>query len=173
MPRVGMLFATALMTLLPKMALGTTFSFNATETSALSPVPVNFTFALDTAAAENSAGGTVFDNIAIDENGTLIAGNSVGASSTTYLSSPLFFFVDTDSKPFYSGTGSSLLFNVGMFAIADGATDGEGTLAISEVSASAVPEPAPWMLLFAGGLLVPVVLRHSLAMRGRVGSRAF
>ena len=172
MPRYGMLVATALMTLLPKLAHGTTFNFNATETSALSPVPVNFTFALDTAAAERGAGGTVFDNVTIGENGTLVPGNSVGASFGTYLSSPLFFLIDTDSSPFYTGAGSGLVFNVGTFKIADGATDGEGTLSISEASASAVPEPATWVLLFGGGLLAPVMLRSSGATRKRDWSRA-
>lgn len=166
MPRYGILVATALMTLLPKLAVATTYNFNATETSGLSPSPVNFTFALDTATATSGANGTTFSNVTIDENGTPIPGNSVGASFTTYLSSPLFFLIDTDTTPFYSGTGSGIAFNVGTFAIADGATDGEGTLSIT--TASAVPEPATWGLLLAGALLLPVVLRSSPAARKRV-----
>ena len=166
MSRFRMLVAVASMTLLPSMALATVYDFHDTETSALSPSPVSFTFSLDTATAGSGGGGTVFSNVSINENGTVFPGNSVGATFTTNLSSPLFFFVDTGSEPFYSGSGTSITFNVGTFSIANGATDGEGKLSISAASAAPVPEPATWTLLFAG-----VALAAALRFARQLSSR--
>ena len=150
MSRFRMLVALASMTLLPCMARATVYDFHDTETSALSPLPVTFTFSLDTATAGSGGGATSFSNVSINENGTVFTGNTVGATFTTNLSSPLFFLIDTSSEAFYSGSGTSIVFDVGAFYIADGATDGEGTLTISARPASAVPEPATWTLLFVG-----------------------
>ena len=168
MRRFGLVVAIASMALLPEMALATVYGFQDTETSGLSPVPVSFTFSLDTATAGNSGDATSFNNVAISENGVLSSGNTVDASFATNLSSPLFFFVDTALQPFYSGSGTSISFNPGTFAIADGATDAEGTLTISAASASAVPEPATWALLFAGIAITAVLrLSRTSSKRGR------
>ena len=60
--------------------------------------------------------------------------------------------------PFYSGSGTGIVFNAGTFDIADGATEGEGTLIISSGSAgpvSATSEPAAWLLLLTGATMIP------------------
>ncbi len=148
--RLGIAIAALLTTLLPKVASATVYTFHDTETSALSPSPVTFTFSLDTASAVVAAGGATFQNVSINENGTLFPGDSIGASFTTDLSSPLFFWIDTGLTAFYAGSGTGIVFNVGTFPIADGLTDGEGTLIVSAGTASPVPEPASWTLLLAG-----------------------
>ena len=152
MLRFGIVLAAASMTLLPMSASATVYNFQDTETSALSPSPVSFSFSLDTATAAGSSTGTTFNNITINENGTLFSGDSVEATFTTDLGSPLFFLIDTGSEPFYSGSGTGITFNVGTFPIANGAKDGEGTLTISANSVSPVPEPATWTLLLVGGV---------------------
>ncbi len=157
--RFPMVVLAASMMLLPKTASATAYSFSATETSALSSSPVNFTFSLDTTTATSTANGTAFNNVSIRENGTLFSGDSIGASFTTNLSSPLFFFVDTSLGPFYSGSGTNLVFHVGTFAIADGYTDGEGTLTVSADPVSPVPEPTAWTLLFTGLAMTFAALR--------------
>lgn len=157
----GILIAAASIALLPCMARAAVYDFHDTETSALSPSPVSFTFSLDAATAVSSGGGTSFNDVSINENGVAFPGNSVGATYTTNLSSPLFYFIDTSAEPFYSGSGTSIDFNVGTFSIADGATDGEGTLTITAASGSPVPEPATWSLLLTGVVLA--ALRFSLA----------
>ncbi len=144
------ILAAHLMTLLPKVASATVYNFNATEMSALSPVPVSFVFSLDTSTAYVDSGVTMFNNIRIDENGTTSFGNTVGAQYGTDLGSPLFFLIDTGLQPFYLGSGPGITFNVGSFPIADGATDGEGTVNISAGNTSPVPEPATWTLLLTG-----------------------
>ena len=164
--RFGIIVVAASMAFVPKTASATVYSFSDTETSALSPSPVTFTFSLNTAADTVTANGTSFNNVPILRNGTLFASNSVGASFTTNLSSPLFFFVDTSLVPFYSGAGTNLSFNIGTFAIADGANDGEGTLTISAVPVSPVPEPATWTLLFTGLAMTAAAFRFSRS-RGR------
>ena len=84
--------ALAVMTLLPKLASATTYNFQATETSALSPSPVSFTFSLDTSTAYLSTSGSIsFPNVSIEENGAAFPGNIVGAQLGTDLSSPLFY----------------------------------------------------------------------------------
>ena len=170
MRRFGLVVAIASMTLLPEMALATVYGFQDTETSGLSPVPVSFTFSLDTATAGNSGDATSFNNVAISENGVLSSGNTVDASFATNLSSPLFFFVDTALQPFYSGSGTSISFNPGTFAIADGLTDAEGTLTISAASASAVPEPATWALLFAGAAMTAALRLSRTSSKSSRGS---
>ena len=155
--RFGIVIAAAAMILSSGLASATVYTFQDTETSALSSSPVSFDFSLDTATAGVSAGGATFDDVAIDENGTASEGNSVVASFTTDLSSgSLFFWVDTSTEPFYSGSGTGIAFNTGTFAIADGLTDGEGTLTISAGAVSATPEPATWMLLLSGGAVAAV-----------------
>ena len=150
MVRSGMIIAAALTVSSPGIASATAYTFSATETSALSLSPETFAFSLDTATAGSSPGGGSFSNVAIIANGTPVSGTVVTASFTTDLASPLFFFIDTSAVPFYSGTGSGITFNTRTFAIADGLTDGEGTLTVAAASASAVPEPATWALLLAG-----------------------
>lgn len=159
--RISIAVLAASMTLLPNTASAAAYSFSATEMSALSPSPVSFTFSLDTTTANLTANGTTFNNVSITENGTLFPGKSVGASFTTDVSSPLFFFVDTSLQPFYSGSGTGITFNTGTFAIADGLTDGEGTLTISAAPVSPVPEPAPWTLLFTGLAMTAAALHSS------------
>ena len=151
------------MTLLPGRALATVYTFHDTETSALSPTPANFTFSLDTAAASVGPNGTSFRNVIIDCNGTLVAGNTVAASFTTNLASPLFFLIDTSALPFYSGSGTAIAFNTGTFAIADGATEGEGILTISATALSPTPEPATWTLFCAGLGMTGIAFRVSRA----------
>ncbi len=161
---LGWMVAAACLTLAPQLASATVYSFQDTEVSALSPSPVTFAFSLDTATALASASGTTFNGVTIDENGTTSAGNSLEASFTTDLASSLFFWVDTSTTPFYTGTGTGLTFNTGTFAIADGLTDGEGTLTITSASSTPVsptPEPATWMLLLTGGAMA-VVARRSV-----------
>ncbi len=159
--RSRLIIAAAFMALLPKVASATVYSFHDIETSALSSSPVSFTFSLDTATAVSTVSGTVFTDISIDENGTNSSGNSIAASFTTDLGSPRFFLIDTGSEPFYSGSGSGITFNIGSFSIADGFTDGEGTLNIAAGAASPVPEPATWTLLLAGCLTVAAAHRFS------------
>ena len=155
------ILAAASVTLSPYVASATVFNFHDTETSALSLSPVSFSFSLDTATATPNGASTTFNGVLIDENGTLTPRNSVGASYTTNLSSPLFFLVDTSSLPFYSGSGTGIRFNTGTFAIADGATDGEGILTISANTTSPVPEPATWDLLLTGGAIAAAAGRFS------------
>ena len=143
--------AIAAMTLTPRLASATTYNFQATETSALSPSPVSFTFSLDTSTAYLSrTDSTTFPNVAIEENTATFPGNTVDDEFGTDLSSPLFFLIDTSSTPFTSGSGTAISFNIGSFAIADGATDGEGTLQISNTPAVPTPEPSTWILLLTG-----------------------
>ena len=141
--------------LLPNLASATVYEFHSTETSALSSSPTSFDFALDTTLASVAGGATSFSNITISKNGVPAPGNTVQASFTTDIASPLFFLVDTSLVPFYSGTGVNIAFNPGTFAIADGLTDGEGTLAISSPS---VPEPPAWALVSSGIALLGVAL---------------
>lgn len=133
--------------------------------SALSPSPVDFSFALHSATAVCSASGTAFNDIVIDENGTFVSGNSIGATSQTTLSSPLFFWIDTSLEPLYSGSGTGITFNPGTFAIVDGATDGEGTLAISANSTSPTPEAATWALLLTGAAMALAAGRFTRSSR--------
>jgi hypothetical protein len=151
--RSGIMIAAALLTLLPTVASATVYTFHDTESSALSPSPVIYTFSLDTTVAVGSAGGATFNNVVIDENGAPSSGNSIGATFGTYLGSPLFFLIDTSLEPFYSGSGTGINFNAGTFSIADGATDGEGILTISANAVSPAPEPASWTLMLTGGAL--------------------
>ncbi len=150
MSRFGLTLAAAAFLLMPKLASATVYTFADTESSALSPLPVSYSFSLDTATAVVSGSVTNFNNVTIFENGVASSGNTVGASFATDLSSPFFFLIDTSAQPFYAGSGTNLAFNPGSFAIADGATDGEGMLTISAVAVPAVPEPATWTLLCTG-----------------------
>ena len=57
--------------------------------------------------------------------------------------------------PFYSGSGTGIVFNAGTFDIADGATEGEGTLIISSGSAGRslqLPSPRPGFCCSPAGL---------------------
>ena len=151
---------------LPAPALATVYDFQSTETSALSPSPVSFAFSLNTSEAVFSAGATNFNNVSIDENGASIPGNTVGIPFDTNISSPLFFLVDTATTPFSSGTGPAITFNTGTFAIADGATDGEGHLTISSI-----PEPSTVSLMAAGLSMIGGMLFYR-RRRERVASIA-
>ncbi len=155
--RFRIVIVAAALILSSRLASATVYTFQDTETSALSPSPVSFDFSLSTETAGASAGGATFNDVAIDENGTSSAANSVVASFTTNLSSgSLFFWVDTSTEPFYSGSGNGIVFNTDTFAIADGLTDGEGTLTISAGAVSATPEPATWVLFLSGGAVAAV-----------------
>ena len=146
------------------------YDFHAVETSALSPSPVTFMFSLDTATAYvGPSGSTNFNNVSITENGTEIPGNTIGAQYGTDLGGPLFFLIDTSSQPFYTGSGTGITFNASTFRIADGATDGEGTLTISTSMSSPIPEPATWSLLLTGcsaAASVRRISRRSIASGG-------
>ena len=171
MRRFGVVLTIGWMMALPVAASATVYTFQDMETSALSPLPVSFSFSLDTALAEVTNGNdATFSNVAITQNGTTVAGNTVGASFGTNLSSPLFFLIDTSTTPFYSGLGTGIVFNTGSFAIADGATDGEGTLTISSDAVAPTPEPATWALLLTGCALT--VVAGSRTRRFAAGSVA-
>lgn len=153
MRSISLVTAALVTTLFSGHALASVYNFQATETSALSPSATMFNFSLDTSVATLVAGTTNFGGVAISKNGTTVPNNTVGIPFNTNISSPLFFFVDTDPTmhSFSSGTGSGIVFNTGTFAIADGATDGEGTLTISAIpTASPVPEPSTWSLMIIG-----------------------
>lgn len=145
------LMVLACLVLLPGSAFATLYNFSSTESSALgSPA---FSFTLDTSTAVNTGNGTSFPKVTINDSGVLTMGNTVSLVTPTELASPGFFFIDTDvpgPKPFSAGTGTDTVFNVGTFSIADGLTDGEGTLIISNALVSAVPEPSTWLLMITG-----------------------
>ncbi len=146
-----MMIAAAALAALTHVASATIYNFNATETSALSPSPVTFSFSLDTATASlTPAGATTFSNISITEDGKTIAKNTIGAEFGTNISSPLFFWIDTGLNSFYTGSGTGIAFNLASFPIADGVTDGEGTLKITSTAPAPTPEPASWVLLLTG-----------------------
>ena len=153
--RSRIVLAAALMTLLSGVASATVYTFQSTDTSALSPNPVSFSFSLDTATAVSSGNGATFNNVSIIRNGVSSSGNSITAAFGTEIESPLFALIDTSSlmEPFYSGAGSGIVFNLATFAIAEGFTDGEGTLTIASNAVSPVPEPATWTLLLTGGAI--------------------
>ena len=166
MHRSGMMVAAALTMASPGIASATAYTFSEAEISALGSE--TFTFSLDTATAGNSSGGASFSNITITANGRPSAGQTVTASFTTNLSSgSLFFLVDTSTTPFYTGTGTGITFNTGTFAIADGLTDGEGTLTVA--AAAPVPEPATWAVLL-GGLAVATAAGIARRARWSLGS---
>ena len=145
---------------MPAHAMAAVYDFQSTEISALSPLPVTFSFSINTSdAVLNSSGFTDFPNVSINDSGTVSTGNTVGASFNTDLSSSLFFLIDTSTIPFSSGAGTSILFNTGTFAIADGATDAEGQLTISSASAvPSVPEPSTLALMAAGVSMIGGVI---------------
>ena len=169
--RFRMALAVAAMTFSPKLASATTYEFQVTETSALSSSPVSFTFSLDTSTAYLSPSGfTNFQSISIEENRAAFPGNTVEAQFGTDLSSPLFFFIDTSSIPFTFGSDTAIVFNIGRFAIADGATDGEGALQISSSPVSPTPEPSTWILLLTG--CAALASPRLSSVRSRESSRA-
>lgn len=156
------LFAVAMF--VSQIATATIYTFHSTEVSALSATPATFDFNLDTASAVADANAlfgspTTFGGVTINTNGAPVLGNTVKTSFGTQLSSPLFSFISTDSGPFYTGSGTDINFNTGNFTIASQFTNGIGTLTISEVAASAVPEPATWLLMFGGIGMVGTALR--------------
>ena len=170
MKRFRWSIAVGALALLPLLASATPFTFQETETSALSPSPVSFTFSLDTSTASlTPTGSTVFNNVLIVENGTNIPGNTIGTEYGTDLFSPLFFWIDTSLTPFTSGSGSGITFNIGSFSLADGATDGEGTLQISS-PVSPTPEPSTWILLLTGLATIALVRRSGWSPRSRTAA---
>ena len=157
--------AAACALLLPRVALADVFDFHSVEISALgSPT---FDFSLDTASAVSTTSGFSFSDVTILKDGTASTGNTVGAAYGVNLSSPSFFLVNTDPSgtPFYLVNGSHLSFNSGTFAIADGATDGEGTLTITNSTVSAAPEPSAWILMIIGVGLAGAGLRFGRRRR--------
>ncbi|QYE37130.1 PEPxxWA-CTERM sorting domain-containing protein (plasmid) [Polymorphobacter sp. PAMC 29334] len=146
MPWIATAFAALLLVSQSTSGSAAVFHFDATETSALSSTPTSFTFSLNTSAAMPGVGGsTIFSNVSIYRDGALVPANTVVAQYGTNLGSPLFYFIDTGLKRFSSGSGPDFTFDTGRFVIADGATDGEGTLEISTV-----PEPASWAMMITG-----------------------
>ncbi len=60
----------------------------------------------------------------------------------------------------FTGTGQSLAFTIGTFALTD-VNDGSSTLlSISDVTAAAVPEPATWLMTILGFGSIGAALRH-------------
>ena len=165
--KTWLLAATACIALLPGSAFATIYDFQSSEMSALgSPT---YSFALDTSNAAANGTGTSFSGVTIDDSGTVTTGNTVSFPASTELSGPSFFFVDTDvpgPKSFGQGSGKDVTFNVGTFSIADGFTEGKGTLNISSDSVSAAPEPSAWLLMFAGVCGIGLALRRAKPSRG-------
>ena len=140
---------------LPGSALAKVYDFHSTETSAVGNP--TFSFSLDTTQAEEISGVTSFSDVTIYEDGVKMLDNTISLPSSSTIASPLFFLIDTDTpvtKSFDAGSGADVTFNIGTFTIADGNTDGEGTLTIS-----AAPEPGAWALMVAGLGVVGAFLR--------------
>lgn len=161
--------AAACLLVAPSSAFAAVYDFTSTETSALGNP--TYSFALDTATAMlGSMGSTVFSNVTIDNSGVSDPGQTVTLTSPETLASSLFFLLDTDvpgPKPFATGTGSSVAFIPGRYVIADGATDGEGILTISQASVSAAPEPSAWSLMIAGVGFAGLALRRARTVAER------
>ncbi len=161
MRHVRPMVVAVLLTALPLCASAKIYDFTSSESSALGNP--TFSFVLNTVDAVAAGGGTSFPGVTIDKNGAEIPGNVITLISPFELASPFFFFVDTDvpgPKAFGEGAGPGMIFNVGSFSIADGFTDGEGTLIISEASSSAAPEPATWLMLLTGFAAIGIRLRQ-------------
>ncbi len=157
-----LLVATACTALLPGCAFAAIYDFQSNEISALGDF--TYSFALNTADAAVDGTGTSFSGVTIDDSGTLMTGATVTLLAPTELSGPSFFFIDTDKpapEPFGQGAGTNISFNPGSFTIADGFTDGEGVVDISNTSVSAAPEPTTWLLMFAGVCSIGLVLRRA------------
>ena len=157
-------FATiaAAVVVLPSSAFAAVYNFSSTETSAIGNP--TYTFAIDTATGVESGGATSFSGVTIAVNGAKSTGNTISFPSPTELGSSLFFFIDTDvpgPKSFGMGSGASVTFDPGTFSIADGFTEGEGTLTISEAAVSAAPEPSAWLLMITGVAGVGLMLRQA------------
>ncbi len=157
------LYAAALLcaAVLPSSAFAAVYDFSSTETSALgSP---SYSFDIDTSTGIASGGATLFSNVTIDDSGVSSSGNTVTFASPTELGSSSFFFIDTDTptKDFGAGAGPAVIFNPGIYKIADGETDGEGSLVISQVGVSAAPEPSTWLLMLAGIGGIGLMLRRA------------
>lgn len=170
MRRYGILAALAGMAL-PQAALAQIYTFHSTELSALSPSPSVFDFTLDAATATAIAAGTSFGNVTISHNGVATTGNTLTASFGTNIGGSPFFLVDTSpdsaTRPFYSGSGPAITFNPGVFAIADGLTNGKGTLTIGAVAVSAVPEATTWAAMLLGFGLIGARMRRRRTVRLR------
>ena len=146
---------------LPSSAFAAVYDFSSTETSALgSP---SYSFNIDTSTGVANGGVTMFSNVTIDDSGVSSSGNIVTFASPTELGSSSFFFIDTDTptKDFGAGAGPAVIFNPGTYKIADGETDGEGSLVISQAGVSAAPEPSTWFLMFAGIGGIGLMLRRA------------
>ncbi len=162
MRKLWFVAAAACLVPLPGSAFAAIYDFKSTESSALGNPAFNF--ALDTSIAVDTGGGTSFSGVTIDDSGVRTTGNTVSLVTSTELASSLFFFVDTDvpgPKLFSVGSGTDITFNPGTFSIADGFTDGEGTLTITNTSVSAVPEPPTWLLMIAGIGGIGLMLRQA------------
>ena len=171
--RKWLLAATACLVLLPGGAFAAIYNFQSSETSALGDP--TYSFALNTADTISNGSETSFSGVTIDDSGTTTIGNMVSFLTPTELSGPSFFFVDTDApgpKAFGEGLGTNTTFNPGAFSIADGFTEGEGTLDISNISSSAAPEPSTWLLMIAGVGGIGLMLRRAKQTMGpRTGSK--
>ena len=151
----------------PTGAVAAVYSFTSNEVSAIGDP--SYSFQLNTASGVESSDGTTFSDVTIDDDGETSTGNTISFSSPTQLGSPLFFFSDTDVPgpvAFGSGSGADVIFNVGSYKVADGFTEGAGTLTISGSSVSAAPEPSAWLLLFAGIAGIGLTLRRAKATMG-------
>ena len=162
MRKLWLIAAVASIAVVPEIAFSAVYDFSSTETSALGDPA--YTFSLDTSKAVLANGVTSFSGVTIDDSGTTSTGNTISLVSPTTISGPSFFFIDTDvptPKPLFSGSGTDTVFNTGSFSIADGFTEGEGVLTISEGSVSAAPEPNNWLLMFAGVGGIGLMLRRA------------
>ena len=149
------------------------YDITANETSAFGPETISID--LDTAGAVVSNGQTSFLDTTVKINGVLQP-SDVFTTTTNNIGGSSFFFVDTntpDPKAFYSGSGESTVFNTGAYIIADGATDGEGTLNISNGQVSAAPEPSTWLLMIAGVGGIGLMLRRAKKTAGFRFKNAF
>ena len=151
-PSISIAAATAALILAgaSRAANAAAYDITAHETSAFGPEVVSIQ--LDTSDAVASGGQTTFSEATVEINGAFQAGG-VFTTNTNNIGGDGFYFIDTDTpntKEFYTGSVTGTVFNSGTYTVADGATDGAGTLNIIGGPVSAAPEPSTWLLMIAG-----------------------
>ena len=146
--------------------LADTYDLDFSETSAFGPA--TYQAVVDTADAVDTSSGTTFREAEISRGGAVLPASALSVLYGTNIASNYFFLIDTDTptRDFYTGSGTDVRFNVGSYSIADGATDGEGRLTISDTSISAAPEPGTWGLMLAGVALLGATLRFGRRRQG-------